>query len=74
MLLNDVFQKHPAEKTAFIFKDQFTTYGEFRKKVLDWAVFLQSQGVKRGDRVGFSVKIPRTLWLRILPLSKPAAS
>ena len=46
MLLNDVFQKHPAEKTAFIFKDQFTTYGEFRKKVLDWAVFLQSRGAK----------------------------
>ena len=56
MLLNDVFQKHPAEKTAFIFKDQFTTYGEFRKKVLDWAVFLQSQGVKRGDRVGLFSK------------------
>ena len=46
MLLNDVFQKHPAEKTAFIFKDQFTTYGEFRKKVLDWAVFLQSQTLR----------------------------
>ena len=56
MLLNDVFQKHPAEKTAFIFKDQFTTYGEFRKKVLDWAVFLQSLGVKRGDRVGLFSK------------------
>ncbi|MER2139539.1 MAG: AMP-binding protein, partial [Succiniclasticum sp.] len=56
MLLNDVFQKHPADKTAFIFKDQFTTYGEFRKKVLDWAVFLQSQGVKRGDRVGLFSK------------------
>ena len=59
MLLNDVFQKHPADKTAFIFKDQFTTYGEFRKKVLDWAAFLQSQGVKRGDRVGlFSKNCP----------------
>ena len=31
MLLNDIIQKHPAEKTAFIFKDQYTTYGEFRK-------------------------------------------
>ena len=39
MLLNDIIQKHPAEKTAFIFKDQYTTYGEFRKKVEDWAVF-----------------------------------
>ena len=36
MLLNDIIQKHPAEKTAFIFKDQYTTYGEFRKKVEDW--------------------------------------
>ena len=56
MLLNDIIQKHPAEKTAFIFKDQYTTYGEFRKKVEDWAVFLQSQGVKQGDRVGLFSK------------------
>ena len=56
MLLNDIIQKHPAEKTAFIFKDQYTTYGEFRKKVEDWALFLQSQGVKRGDRVGLLSK------------------
>ncbi|MBQ2220190.1 MAG: AMP-binding protein, partial [Acidaminococcaceae bacterium] len=56
MLLNDIIQKHPAEKTAFIFKNQYTTYGEFRKKVEDWALFLQSQGVKRGDRVGLLSK------------------
>ena len=56
MLLNDIIQKHPAEKTSFIFKDQYTTYGEFRKKVEDWAVFLQSQGVKQGDRVGLFSK------------------
>ena len=56
MLLNDIIQKHPADKTAFIFKDEFTTYGEFRKKINDWAVFLQSQGVKKGDRVGLFSK------------------
>jgi long-chain acyl-CoA synthetase len=56
MLLNDIIQKHPAEKTAFIFKNQYTTYGEFRKKVEDWVLFLQSQGVKRGDRVGLLSK------------------
>lgn len=56
MLLNDIIQKHPADKTAFIFKDQYTTYGEFRKKVMDWAVFLQSKGVKRGDRIGLFSK------------------
>ena len=42
MLLNDIIQKHPAEKTAFIFKNQYTTYGEFRKKVEDWALGLCS--------------------------------
>ena len=26
MLLNDIYQKHPDEKTVFIFKDEFTTY------------------------------------------------
>ena len=31
MLLNEIFQKHPDEKTAFIFKDEFMTYGDFRK-------------------------------------------
>lgn len=56
MLLNDIIQKHPADKTAFIFKDQYTTYGELRKKVMDWAVFLQSKGVKRGDRIGLFSK------------------
>ena len=56
MLLNEIIQKHPAEKTAFIFKNQYTTYGEFRKKVEDWAVFLQFHGVKQGDRVGLFSK------------------
>ena len=56
MLLNDIIQQHPADKTAFIFKDQYTTYGEFRKMVRDWAAFLQYQGVKQGDRVGLFSK------------------
>jgi long-chain acyl-CoA synthetase len=56
MLLNDIIQKHPAKKTAFIFKNQYTTYGEFRKKVNEWAMFLQSQGVQKGDRVGLFSK------------------
>ena len=56
MLLNEIFQKHPDEKTAFIFKDEFMTYGDFRKKVKDWAMFLQAQGVKQGDRVGLFSK------------------
>lgn len=56
MLLNDIIRQHPAGKTAFIFKDTYTTYGEFRKKVEDWAVFLQSRGLKQGDRVGLFSK------------------
>ena len=56
MLLNDIIQKHPAEKTAFIFKDQYMTYGALRKRIEDWALFLQSQGIKRGDRVGLLSK------------------
>ena len=56
MLLNEIYQKHPEDKTAFVFKDEFTTYGEFRKKVKEWAIFLQSQGVKQGDRVGLFSK------------------
>ena len=56
MLLNDIIQKHPADKTALIFKDTCMTYGELRKKVEDWALFLQSKGVMRGDRVGLFSK------------------
>ncbi len=56
MLLNEIFRKHPEDKTAFIFKDEITTYGAFRKKVRDWAIFLQTQGVKQGDRVGLFSK------------------
>lgn len=56
MLYCDIFKDHPDNKLAFIFKGQGTTYGEFRKKVEDWAVFLQSKGVAKGDRVGLFSK------------------
>ena len=56
MLLNEIYERHPDEKTAFIFKDEFMTYGDFRKKVKDWAMFLQAQGVRQGDRVGLFSK------------------
>ena len=35
MLLSDIIKQQPADKTAFIFKDTYTTYGEFRKMVED---------------------------------------
>lgn len=56
MLFCDIIKNHPSEKNVFIFKDKTTTYGEFRKKVNRWSVFLQEQGVKKGDRVGLFSK------------------
>lgn len=52
MLYFEVIEKHPADKVGFVFKGEETTFGEFRKKIDAWANFLQSKGVKKGDRVG----------------------
>lgn len=56
MLVNDIFAKHPADKTAVIYKDQAMSYGELRQKIAACASFLQQQGVKKGDRVGLFTK------------------
>ena len=56
LYLNDIVKDHPAEKAAFIFKDQVTTYGQFRQNVEAKAVFLQSRGIREGDRVGLISK------------------
>ena len=53
MYLNDIVKDHPADKAAFIFKDQVTTYGQFRQNVEAKAAFLQARGIREGDRVGF---------------------
>ena len=56
LYLNDIVKDHPAEKAAFIFKDQVTTYGQFRQNVEAKAAFLQSRGIREGDRVGLISK------------------
>ena len=56
MLFCDIIKNQKKKKNVFIFKDKTTTYGEFRKKVNRWSVFLQEQGVKKGDRVGLFSK------------------
>ncbi|NLU44993.1 MAG: long-chain fatty acid--CoA ligase [Acholeplasmataceae bacterium] len=52
MLYFDIIAEHPGDKTALIFKNQITTYGQLRRKVVQWANYLQSRGVKKGDKVG----------------------
>lgn len=56
LYLNDIVKDHPADKAAFIFKDQVTTYGQFRQNVEAKAAFLQARGIREGDRVGLISK------------------
>ena len=56
MLYFDIIAEHPGDKTALIFKNQITTYGQLRRKVVQWANYLQSRGVKKGDKVGLLSK------------------
>ncbi|MFA7067785.1 MAG: long-chain fatty acid--CoA ligase [Acidaminococcaceae bacterium] len=56
MLYFDIIAEHPENKTALIFKNQIMTYGQMRRKVAQWANYLQSQGVKKGDKVGLLSK------------------
>ena len=57
LYLNDIVKDHPADKAAFIFKDQVTTYGQFRQNVEAKAAFLQARGIREGDRVGLELRV-----------------
>jgi long-chain acyl-CoA synthetase len=52
MLYHEIFANHAAHDPALIFNGQVTTYGQFRERIRKWAAYLQSLGVKKGDRVG----------------------
>ncbi len=56
MLYFNIMDKHPEDKTALIFKNQIITYGQLRLKIAQWANYLQSRGVKKGDKVGLLSK------------------
>lgn len=56
MLVNDILDKHIADKVAIIYKDKTFTYGTLRQQIDAWATFLQAQGVQQGDRVGLLSK------------------
>lgn len=56
MLYHEIFATHPADKVALIFREKTVTYGELRAKVNRWAAFLQSQGVRKGDKVALFSK------------------
>lgn len=56
MLFHEIIESHPGEKAAVIFKDKTINFFELRTKINCWAGILQSQGIKKGDKVGLLSK------------------
>lgn len=56
MLYYEMFKNHPGNAPALIQNNRTTTYAQFRQWVDKWAVYLQSVGLKKGERVGLFSK------------------
>lgn len=56
MLFYETIASHPTDSLALIFKDNLTTFGELRNAIDSWAAYIQSQGLRKGDRIGLFSK------------------
>ncbi|HIU64537.1 MAG TPA: long-chain fatty acid--CoA ligase [Candidatus Avacidaminococcus intestinavium] len=56
MLYYEIIERHPAADKALIFKEEEITYGQLREKIKQYAAYLQSCGLQKGDRVGLLSK------------------